>query len=302
VTPPLLLISDGLIKHQDGLTLHPDLFLWQRLLQKRKAQWFSCAAYNPLAVYARLLQQREAALLSEKLNIRSGQCWVASPYHARMGRDAIRVMPEGQMSWSQEDASWLCSLFNPLLAEEGMQLHAIHAALLLHCATPLQVSPVGFADIAGCQLPNRHPDGKDGGQFMRLMSEIQMVLNQQPAPHRRQRADLDIHGLWFWGASEAEDQPKKEGKHFAIATRNPYLQSIVNGQNARMIITEAARASELLRQDDSLPKHVCLMGEGHALWLEKRWFSLFAQHKIVWTPQNLASEESYFQRLRACCD
>jgi len=283
------------MSNQDGLTLHPDLFLWQPLLAKRKQHWFQCTAKNPLALYASLLNIEPVLLLASKLsNNHDKQCWVASPYHAQLSRDSVRVMPEGMLPWCEEDAIWACGSLNPLLAEEGMALHRIGAALLLACDKPLHAEPAVFADIAGKSLPNRHPSGVDGGHLVRLMAEVQMMFKQSPAAHRRQCGDIDIHGLWLWGACESchiEALPAK-----SIATRNPFLQSVVGAKNANMIITEPEQLSELVSQGACLPKQVILFGENHAVLLKKSLLPKLSTDK--WLPKAIKSESDLFSMLR----
>jgi len=291
----LLLVTHGLIPNQDGLTLHPDLFLWQPLLAKRKQQWFEALSYNPLALYASLLDTEPALLLASKLSSNHAkQCWLVSPYHAQLSRDSVRIMPEGMLPWCEEDAIWACDSLNPLLAEEGMTLHRIGAALLLGCDEPLHASPVSFSEIAGKCLPNRHPSGEDGGRLMRLMAEVQMMFKQLPAAHRRQRGDMDIHGLWFWGSCESHHVEALPVK--SIATRDPFLQSIVDAKGAKITITEPEQLSELVRQGVGLPKRVVLLGEGHAVLLKKSLLPKLGRNK--WLPKAIKSESDLFSMLR----
>lgn len=291
----LLLVTDGLISNQGGLTLHPDLFLWQRLLDKRKQQWFDCPTKNPLAMYAAMLNVEPATLLASKLSLHGeNQYWVASPYHAQLARDSVRVMSEGMLPWCEEDAIWACELLNPLLAEDDMQLHRMGATLLLVCNKPLHAEPMSFADIAGKFLPNRHPSGVDGGSFMRLMAEVQMMFKQSPAAHRRERGEVDIHGLWFWGGSEPDCIEALPNK--SVATRNPFLQSVVDAQDANIIVTEAERLADLIKQDSVFPKRVILFGEGHAVALKKSLLPRLGGK--AWLPKAVKNEPELLSTLR----
>jgi len=295
VKTPLLLVTHGLISNQDGLTLHPDLFLWQESLVKRKKQWFYTDSYNPLALYAKILDVEPALLLASKLSKNTAkQCWIASPYHAQLTRDAVRVMPEEMLPWCEEDAIWACELLNPLLSEEGMRLEAVGAALLLLCDKPLDASPCDFSEISGGFLPNRHPTGADGGDLMRLMAEIQMIFKQSPALHRRNRGEMDVHGLWLWNGCEASQNVAVDVR--AVASKNAFLNSIVDGKDASVIITEPESLSALVRQGADLPKRVVLWGEGHAVLLKSSLFPTFGAKK--WTPKTIKSESDLFSILR----
>jgi hypothetical protein len=297
VNASTLIVSQALVQNQDGVSLHPDLLLWQQQLGSYKQRWFDCADKNPLGWYAVLCETSPAALLAEKCATvpeDTRQCWVASPYHAQVQRGSVSVFPEGLFLWSSEDAAYFCKTLNPLLAEEGMQLFAAGSALLLACREPMQAYPAGFGSISGKALPDRHHEGEDGGRLNRLLSEIQMLLFQHPSVARHDRGELDVNGVWLW--APIHWPTASEAKQITVATRNPVLQSLVDGQGAKLIISEAERLGELLLRQAPLPKQVVLAGEGHAVLLTK---SLLAKlRKTQWIPKSSATESELLANLR----
>ncbi len=289
----LLLLTDALHRAEgEGLGLHPALIDAYPKLTRMRRQWFRCADKTPLGWYAALADTSPAALLAARcagLPASARQCWVASPYHAQLGRDTVRLMPEGAFSWSEVDSAWLCDELNPLLQDDGMSLHACGSALLLACTTPLDAAPLPFAAIAGGLLPNRHPDGPDGGHLMRLLSEIQMSLHNQPQPTRS--GQPEVHGLWLWGACA---HPAKLPVDLpAVATRNPFLQSLAHEHGAE-IISEVERLDEVL-SPSILPKTVVLAGAGHAVLLRKSLLPGFAKW---WKPKSPSTEDALLSLLR----
>ncbi len=291
----MLIVSDALIEGNKALTLHPALLPWDKKLEFRRRQWFSCKDKTPLEWYAAIVDAPLAVLLATQCgNIPADtkQCWMASPYSSQLGRDTVRVMPEGLVPWCAEDAIWLCDVLNPLLGEEGMHLLHVGAALLLACCEPMDARPSSFARISGKTLPNRHPEGPDGGRLMRLISEIQMVLHNNQSPHRS--GQPDIHGLWIWGGS-VWPAHAPEGMP-TVATRNPFLKAVVDGKDVNMTITEADRLPDLLKPEESLPERLLLAGEGHVVHLTKSYFNLF-RHK-TWNPSSVKDEETLFAVLR----
>jgi hypothetical protein len=172
-----------------------------------------------------------------------------------------------------------------------MRLHSVGSALLLVCEQALQVSPKPFSKVAGHDLPNQHPEGVDGGKLMRLLAEIQMQLRQTPCTHRN-TDEHDIHGLWFWGESTSD----ADSIHpIAIATRNAYLQSVVDGKDARIMITESEHVSELIHNRAKLPKDVLLMGDEHSVLLKKSWIPHISQP--VWQVKSTQSESILLEKL-----
>jgi hypothetical protein len=296
VSVSTLIVSQALIQHQDGVSLHPDLFLWDKQLSSYRRRWFDCTAKNPLAWYAALCESSPAALLASRcrdLPEDMSQYWVASPYHAQLARTVVRVMPEGQFSWTVEDADYLCATLNPLLAEEGMQLSAVGVALLLACREPMDAYPQGFGEISGQLLPDRDHAGEDGGRLNRLLSEIQMLLFQHPSEQRHAQGEPDVSGLWLW--SPLDGRIESHAKQIAVSTRNPVLQSIVNGKDAGVIITEAERMGELVQSDAALPKRIVLEGDAYAVLLTKPWLPNFG--KAVWKPKSPKAESALLSML-----
>jgi len=284
-----LLVSQALIQHQDGVLLHPDLFVWEKQLSAYRQQWFVCADKNPLAWYARLCGISPAALLAMQCNAlqaQNVQCWVATPYHAQMLRNTVRVLPEGYLPWTAEDALYLCEVLNPFLADDGMALFPVGAALLFVCRNPIEAYPQGFGEISGQMLPDRHHEGSDGGYLNRLLSEIQMILFQHPPETRHERGEADVNGLWLWAPVS---WPLQTGdRTFSVATRNPVLQSVVDGRDAAWTITEVERVGELVKGDAALPNRVVLAGDGHAVLLTRSWFPRL--RKTTWNPISVKDE------------
>jgi len=289
VNASTLIVSQALIRNQDGVTLHPDLFLWHKQLTSCRQLWFESVDRNPLAWYAALTGLSSSALLASschEIPLSASQCWLASPYHAQLTRDTVKVYPEGLLPWSEADALYLREVLNPLLDEEGMQLHVVGAALLLSCREPMEAFPKPFGTLSGKTLPNQHHEGADGGRLNRLLSEIQMLLFQHPSESRHDRGELDVNGIWL---SAPLDWPvKRDINPISVATRNPVLQSLVDGRDAQVMISEAERLSELLKADAPLPKTMILSGEGHAVLLTRSLLPKF--RKVSWNPKSPKTE------------
>jgi len=291
------IVTQALLSGEQGLMLHPCLDAWRPQLVRRRQQWFECHANLPVSMYAGLLGLQESEALASclpDLPEATTQCWMASPYHAQLSRDSVVVLSDALLPFSEQDAQWLCEQLNPLLKDEGMTLVSRGAALLLCCRDALHASPAGFGDISGKRLPDRFAQGADDGRLMRLQSEIQMHLHRHTADHRRAKGEPDIHGLWLWAAGEPSQTDPIDP--LRVATRNPCLQAMVNGQDATVMISEAERMSELFREAALLPKHVLLTGEGHALLLRKSFFPTFGAAKLK--PKSMKSDAELFSLLR----
>ncbi|MDQ6966576.1 MAG: threonine synthase, partial [Mariprofundaceae bacterium] len=270
-------------------------------LARMRRQWFVATNQNPLGWYAALVGADPASLLAARCNdlpANAQQLWVASPFHAMLGRDTVCLLPEIDFPWSEADSAWLCDELNPLLEGDRMSLHVCGSAMLMASRVRLDAAPAPFASVAGGLLPDRYPEGVDGGRLMRLLAEIQMTLHQQQQPTRSGKPL--VHGLWLWGAC---DLPSELPVGLPpVATLNPALQSLEHGHGAGLMMTEAEYLSALLSSNPSakkLPQSVLLAGCGHAVLLRKALMPRFGKD---WQAGFPASEADLLQRLRRLAD
>ena len=98
----MLIVSQAFIPSQDGVTLHPDLFLWDTQFSSRKQIWFHAADRTPAQWYAQLVGENETALLAnpiQELPDDICQCWSVTPYHAQLRSEERRVGKECRSRW-----------------------------------------------------------------------------------------------------------------------------------------------------------------------------------------------------------
>ena len=265
-----VVITDAFLEYEGQLILHPALKPYEESLLAKTQRWSLSEPYTPLSWYSSALNLKPSALLArcvDKLPAAAKQFWVASPYHAKLTRLDIRVMPEGLLDSSANDAENICALLNPLLVDEGMTLHRVGQGLVLSCNRTWDVLPSSFAEISGSVLPNHLPDGKDAGVWMRLLSEIQMTLHQSELSTA---SGLSYHGLWFWGATNKIADI--DGSIFPyVATNSAYFNIVLRNfnkeQDATMVVTEAEQLPILLNSTGRLPKKWLLYGAGKSVEL-----------------------------------
>lgn len=290
----MLIITDALIDGEGGgFALHPAMSPIRERCQRMRRQWFACTDNNPLGWYAALVGTGPAALLAARcpdVAASARQAWVASPFHAMLGRDTVRLLPETDFPWTSDDADWLAGELNPLLSGEGMHLHACGAALILTCDESLDATPAPFASIAGHLLPNRHPEGADGGRMMRLLAEVQMFLHNRPQPTREGYPPMT--GLWLWGAC---DIPAPIPVALpTVESPDPCLQSLGHAHGAALMVCQAAQIDALVAPGRP-PKHVLLAGAGHAVLLHR---SLIPSFSKQWKAKLPGCESDLLHHLR----
>ena len=301
--PTLLIVTDALIANMANTEKliyqpHPSLQPWQDQLERCSKKWFEAKPKTAIEWYAALTGNNLSSLLRPLLDQQEiegfTQFWIASPFHARLNRDRLHVMPDAYFPWSESDAIWICDLLNPLLNEEGMKLIHYQTSLILLCREALDAVPLSFAAISGHTLPNRHPEGTDGGALMRLTAEIQMIMNQHPSETRKAAGESDVDGLWFWGGDLIDASPEIDS--IPVATRNPLLRSIADAKDADLLITEADHLPDLVKEGQPLPKRVLLAGGDHALLLTKSMLPTFG--KPSWVPKREKEERDLIKLIQ----
>ena len=268
-----VVVTDAWFEHEGILRLNPALQVYEPSLLKMKQVWSKTTDVTPLSWYAEQIQESPAALVASMIDQlpEAKQFWLVSPYHARLTRSTLRVMPESMLDWSAEEGYKICSAVNPLLVEDGLELFMVGDILMLASQDVWQVDMPDFAQISGKNLPNQHEGGQDTGCWLRLLTEVQMTLHQHQV---LTQSGMQIHGLWFWGKSECT-----EGVNVAelphVATRNVYLNSVLKTldkqQNASVIVSEAEHLPSLL--PTALPDDWLLLGAGHSLTLRSHFFT-----------------------------
>jgi len=264
-----VVVTDAWFEHEGVTSLHPALKPYETALLSMKQSWANAQNHTPLSYYASLACLTPASLVAGLLDYLpqgTAQIWLASPYHAKLTRSSLRVMPELMLDWTDTQAKQVSDALNPLLKDDGLEL-VQEAELLLLCSKRVwDIRPPSFADISGQSLPDRSMQGADAGAWARLLSEVQMTLHQARIATEN---GLDIQGLWFWGgAKKAGDLPWTTLPH--VASRNTYLNAVLKKlnkqQDAEMIISDAESLPMLL--PTVLPERWLLLGAGKSVSLK----------------------------------
>ena len=269
-----VVVTDAWYEHEGTLLLNPALQNYEHKLLNMKQTWSKTIEVTPLSWYAQHAQQPVAALsaaIAQNLPKGAQQYWVVSPYHARLTRSTLRVMPEAMLDWSAKEGQQVCTIVNPLLAEDGLELFMVGDVLMLAAQDVWQVDMPDFALVSGKSLPNQHESSKDAGLWFRIITEVQMILHQHQVFTKN---GMQIHGLWFWGQSETVADVH-DLRLPNVATRNIYLNKVLKAldkqQDATVIVSEAEYLPSLL--PTPLPDHWLLLGAGRAVTLRSHWLT-----------------------------
>jgi hypothetical protein len=300
ILPRLILVPDGLISDEHGgYALHPALQFMSSRLWRASKLWSEATAMTPVEWYAALIGAAAgasgllAAAMGDAIPGGARQCWLVSPFAGRLGRDSVHIMPEEMFVWDQTDSQWLLGLLQPLLAGDGFTLLSRDGCMLAVTASPWDAKPHGFAQVAGHLLPNRHPEGRDGGRLMRLCAEMQMLLAAQPARHRRDAGLPDVMGVWLWAPSDLPVTPIMRPRVIS----DDALIRTCSADAAEALPVAIMRATQVEAQiEHGQPRHWLLGGDGHAVLLTRR--SMPRLGRKAWQPRGAMAFPDLARRLR----
>ena len=171
-----------------------------------------------------------------------GKTWMrADPVFLHTDLTSLVLFDSQSFSLTKGEAEGIFSIINPLLEEDG--LHLICGDEPSRWYLELKNNP-SISTAFPCVV-NSHdirpflPDGKDNAYWIRLGNEIQMLLHDCSInQERRQKGELAINSVWFWGVGKLPDQKKLK-----------FDWVITNDVNAQGLATHAGISHQNLPTD-----------------------------------------------------
>jgi hypothetical protein len=133
-----------------------------------------------------------------------GACWRLDPVHLHVGRDHLVLTDPASLALTAHDAAGLAEALAPLLADEGLALHAGTAGrwvlVELDATRPLRLATRSMLGALGRSIDLWQPLGPDARRWRRLVNEVQMTWYDHPVNERRQAEGLPpVNSLWIEG-------------------------------------------------------------------------------------------------------
>jgi hypothetical protein len=150
-------------------------------------------------------------------------CWAcARPAHLAAALDHVRLAEASALALADDDVAELMRSLNSHFADRGYTFErGIDVDWLLRCAAPVDSITHDPAAVAGRNVHDFMPAGRDGARVRGLMNEVQMLLHEHPVNERRQRrGDLAINAVWPWGFGA----PRPASAHSGPDSTAPVLQ------------------------------------------------------------------------------
>jgi len=130
-----------------------------------------------------------------------GYACVASPLHYVAGMTNVHLPAGGVLRLGAAEANELIRDFARVFADDQQRLVAGHdGALFCWFVRAIDAVTRDPEGVMGRDIGAHLPQGRDGPQLRRLMSEMEMWLFEHPVNlARAQRQEPPITGLWLWG-------------------------------------------------------------------------------------------------------
>ncbi|MDH5228106.1 MAG: hypothetical protein OEW50_11955 [Gammaproteobacteria bacterium] len=158
----------------------------------------------------------------------TGSWCVAHPVHLAAGLDHVRMSALDAASPTTAEAEALAATIGAHFGAEGPAVVAfIDGAWLLRFANFVECTTQSPDSVAGHDVHDAMPAGRDGARIRSLMNEIQMLLHDHAVNARRERArQLPINGWWLWGFGAHSHPAGVDTRGWAMRSDDPWLRAL----------------------------------------------------------------------------
>ena len=133
----------------------------------------------------------------------------ADPVHLQAGLCDLSLGDPRDLDISRDEAAELCAAINEGLPGVAWRIEPLAPArwyIGLDALPALSSPPPSLA--AGAAVGRLLPRGPDSGAWMRVLTEIQMLLHELPANRAREaRGSPVVNSVWLWGAGRLPPRP-----------------------------------------------------------------------------------------------
>lgn len=220
------------------------------------------------------ITESQAAYWSDFSRRPAGHCYYCEPVHLRADLSDAVVFDRSRFTLVMAEARSLIEAINGYLHDAfcRVELAASGNWYLLSEARIVGVIPK-LREVAGRPVGAVLTDPALSPVWRRLMSELQMVLHQQPVnTEREQRGELAINGVWIHEGVAIETRGYRVRK---VVSGAPLAQAICREFNldcgVKLDDTESGSKSDILVFDESLKRDALDRG-ARLEWMERHWF------------------------------
>jgi hypothetical protein len=176
----------------------------------------------------------------------AGSWCVAHPVHLAAGLDHVRMSTLDAASPTGEEARALAATIGAHFGAEGPAIVAfVDGAWLLWFNRIVECTTQPPDAVAGHDVHDAMPAGRDGARIRSLMNEIQMLLHDHAVNAQRERArQLPINGWWLWGFGAHSLATGVNNLGWSMRSDDPWLRAL--WRDAVIPVTTALEGDALI--------------------------------------------------------
>ncbi len=160
---------------------------------------------------------RQLSALFGKTEINAAQAWQAAngeakhpywlfapPVHMVLGRDTVFMGDPAPAVVTQEESNALLESLNQHFSEDGYHFYLLAGVWFLGLNHNPDITTVAVDVVKNKEVADYLPQGAGASAWMKIHTEIQMLLFSHPVNQAREAQGLPaINGLWCYGLGEA---------------------------------------------------------------------------------------------------
>jgi len=125
----------------------------------------------------------------------------ADPVHLRADQACLRLFDSTTFDLNVQEARDLVATFNDYYSRQGWRLHApLPQRWYLTLKEAPELATVAPTQLAGRDISDGLPQGKDAPTWHTFLNEVQMLFHEHPVNlARERRGEPAINSIWPWG-------------------------------------------------------------------------------------------------------
>lgn len=204
-----------------------------------------------------------------------GPHWIhAEPIHLAAGLNEVALVPlqpSSELTQAERDA--MSEVIRTHIAADGFELRPSSRGWLIGSNDEFGVSTVPPAYAARHDWKAVLPSGAGAGQIRRLMTELQMLLHDQPVNAARATRGLPVvNAVWLWGSGVATRTPRTQTS--VCVGSDAFLRGVCKA-NGWKLPADALSAAAVLESGGTAQSVTCVLDEVSPAAFERHWLEPF---------------------------
>lgn len=191
---------------------------------------------------------------TDQISVGNGYWLRADPVHLRIEQNHILLADSQMFKISVKESDQLADIVNRHFAKDGLVFLPVSPdRWYVHLQKDPDLQLHALSQIAGTNINNYLPSGKDRTIWHNRFNEIQMLLHEHPINQARQECgELAINSLWFWGGGRIPESVTSAYTHIWSNDLLPRALALASGTQYANLPANAERWLEAAEHGNHL--------------------------------------------------